>query len=61
MNLRDLEYKGERIRDAVYEILDDNKFMLCALKDIYNLCLNADENNREKVINEIKAIAWRLS
>ena len=61
MTPRELEEKRDEIRAALYDILDDNETMFCALVDIYSHCLAADENNWEEVINEIKEIAGHLT
>lgn len=61
MRPRELEKKHDIIRAEFYAIHDDNEAMFFALEDIYNLCIEADENNWAKTIDAIKEIAGRLT
>lgn len=60
MNPKHLEQRCDEIHEALRDIVDDNESMFCALENIYRLCLEADEDNWAKTVDEIKMIAWRL-
>jgi hypothetical protein len=61
MKLRDLENRCDKIHDAFHKIVNDSECMFFALEDIYDLCLEADENNWAKTIKAIKEIAGQLT